>query len=155
MLLKWGGYTLDHVKEPYDGQDEWGMFCVSKGFATQVNTVKWSSRSHNNDKLSILMRLICLMMVPMADAGGGRHVQLPSSLMCGSNAAGEPMPLHIMFSSTAEEENMAVKLSWIAGLPTVTWQFGHDVEKTFPASVTVNEKGRTDARVLRQVREFW
>ena len=76
---------------------------------------------------------------------------LSSSLMCGSNAAGEAMPLHVMFSSKAEEENMAVKLSWIDGLPSVSGMFGHDEVKTFPASVTVNEKGGTDARVLRQV----
>jgi hypothetical protein len=29
-----------------------------------------------------------------------------------------------MFSSKAEEENMAVKLSWIAALPSVAGQFG-------------------------------
>jgi hypothetical protein len=72
--------------------------------------------------------------------------------MCGSNAAGEAMPIHIMFSSDAKEEsNYAVNAAWILVLPCVTAQFGHDEEKTFAASVTTNEKGGTDGRVLKQV----
>jgi hypothetical protein len=69
--------------------------------------------------------------------------------MCGSNAAGEAMPIHIMFSSDAKEEsNYAVYAAWILDLPA---QFGHDEEKTFAASVTTNEKGGSDGRVLKQV----
>jgi hypothetical protein len=33
---------------------------------------------------------------------------LSSTLMCGSTAAGEPLPIHAMFSSDAQEENMVV-----------------------------------------------
>jgi hypothetical protein len=36
-----------------------------------------------------------------------------STLMCGSNAAGEALPLHIMFSSKAEDEkNYLVNIEW-------------------------------------------
>jgi hypothetical protein len=72
--------------------------------------------------------------------------------MCGSNAAGEAMPMHIMFSSdTKEEANYAVNASLILDLPRKTGQFGHDEQKTFPSIVTTNEKGGTDTRVLQQV----
>ncbi len=75
-----------------------------------------------------------------------------SSLMCGSNAAGEAMPMHIMVLSDAKEEaNYAVNASWIVNLPHVTGRFGHDEQKTFPLSVTMNGEGGMDARVLQQV----
>ncbi len=62
------------------------------------------------------------------------------------------MPLHIMFSSDAKQEsNYAVNAAWILDLPCVLGQFGHDEEKSFPASVTTNEKGGTDGRFLKQV----
>jgi hypothetical protein len=77
---------------------------------------------------------------------------LSSSLMCGSNTAGEAMPLHIMFSSDAKEaENYAVNAAWILSLPRVKGIFWHKEEKVFPASVTTNEKGGTDGRVLWQL----
>lgn len=70
---------------------------------------------------------------------------ISSSLMCGSNAAGEAMPLHIMFSSDAKDElNYAVNAAWIVSLPRVTGRFGHDEEKSFTASLTTNENGGTD-----------
>ncbi len=72
--------------------------------------------------------------------------------MCGSNAAGEPMPLHIMFSSSAShEENYAVNPAWLVGLPRVAAKFGFDEVQCLPPTVTTNEKGGTDARVLAQV----
>ena len=40
---------------------------------------------------------------------GAKQSWLVKQLMCGSNAAGEAMPLHVMFSSKAEGENMAIK----------------------------------------------
>jgi hypothetical protein len=39
----------------------------------------------------------------------------------------------------------------ILSLPRVKGIFGHEEEKVFPASVTKNEKGRTDGRVFRQL----
>ncbi len=47
--------------------------------------------------------------------------------MCGSNATGEAMPLHVMFSSEAKQEsNYAVNAAWILDLPHVVGWFGHD-----------------------------
>ena len=59
----------------------------------------------------------------------------------GSNAAEEALPLHIMFSSDAENvENCSVSAEWIFDLPHVYVQYGHEV--------TVNSKGGTDSCVL-------
>jgi hypothetical protein len=72
--------------------------------------------------------------------------------MCGSNAAGEAMPLYVMFSSDAKvTQNYAVKAVRIFALPHVTSKFVHDQEKSFPVSVTTNEKGGTDGRILWQL----
>ena len=148
--------------------DEWGLFCVSNGFATRTDqgevifSETQKRRIINIDKTNLSLdgsdggrggRPACSITIKHCQRPGTAQNKagLSSSLMCGSNAAGEAMPLHVMFSSKAEEENMAVKLSWIDGLPSVSGMFGHDEVKTFPASVTVNEKGGTDARVLRQV----
>jgi hypothetical protein len=63
--------------------------------------------------------------------------------MCGSNAAREAMPMHIMLSSDAKEEvNFTVNDSWIIDLHK---------PKTFPSSVTINKKGEMVARVLQQM----
>jgi hypothetical protein len=78
------------------------------------------------------------------------------TLMCGSNADNEPLPLHIMFASKAtDEQNFTVSADWVTNLPRVKVQFGHEEEKEFCASLTVNSKGGTDSRVLRQVICFY
>jgi hypothetical protein len=60
--------------------------------------------------------------------------------MCGSNTAGEAMPLYVMFSSDAKvTQNYAVKAVRIFALPHVTSKFVHDQEKSFPVSVTTNK----------------
>lgn len=43
-----------------------------------------------------------------------------STLICGSNAAGEPMPMFIAFASEAEnDENYKVRADWLVGMPKV------------------------------------
>jgi hypothetical protein len=84
------------------------------------------------------------------DGSDGGYVA--SILMCGSNTAGEALPIHIMFSSKAEDEkNYSVIIEWCFSLPRVFAQFGHFSLQSFPASVTVNPKGGTDSRVLAQL----
>jgi len=80
---------------------------------------------------------MCLLMDQMVAVRGGRHpaciitfrlcnglgtaqnkTNLSGSLICGSNAAGETLPLHIMFSSDDKEaQNHAVNTAWFAALP--------------------------------------
>jgi hypothetical protein len=75
---------------------------------------------------------------------------LSSTLMCGSTAAGEPLPIHAMFSSDAQEEKMVVDYRWIADFPRVQGRYGHDLVEEYCAQLTVNEKGGSDCRTLHQ-----
>jgi hypothetical protein len=75
---------------------------------------------------------------------------LSSTLMCGSTAAGEPLPIHAMFSSDAQEENMVVDYQWIADFPRVQGRYGHNLVEEYCAQLTVNEKGGSDCRTLHQ-----
>jgi hypothetical protein len=75
---------------------------------------------------------------------------MSSTLMCGSNAAGEPLTVHVMFSSYAQEENFVVDYRWIAAMPRIQGIFGHKIVNEYCSQVTVNEKGGSDSRVLSQ-----
>jgi hypothetical protein len=60
-------------------------------------------------------------------------------LICGSNAAGEAMPVFVVFPSDAEnEENFRIHADWLVGMPTVLSQFGHPTPTEFPAHAVVN-----------------
>jgi hypothetical protein len=79
-------------------------------------------------------------------------MSVASTLMCGIDAASEPLPLHIMFSSPAQEENnYSLSAEWMFDLPRVYAQFGHDSHQSFCSPVTINSKGGMDSRVLHQV----
>ena len=152
-----------------DWFDAWEDFALRQGFATKEgeSTVCFSEdqkrRIINIDETNLSLdgadgghggRPACSITIKNCNRPGTAQNKssISSSLMCGSNAAREAMSIHIMFSSDAKEEsNYAVNAAWILDLPRVTAQFGHDEEKTFAASVTTNEKGGTDGRVLKQV----
>jgi hypothetical protein len=70
------------------------------------------------------------------------------TLVCGSNAEGEALPIHVVFSSDSQEENYQVDARWLAEFPRVRASFGHDDEEELCAQVTVNERGGTYGRVL-------
>jgi hypothetical protein len=90
-------------------------------------------------------------MLGIARAGTAvNKASMSSTLMCGSNAAGKALPIHVMFSSDAQEENYQVDARWLADFPRVRARFGHDDAEEFCAQVTVNERGGTDDRVLHQ-----
>jgi hypothetical protein len=72
--------------------------------------------------------------------------------VCGYNAAEGAMPLHIMLSSAAmDSENYTVNAAWTLSLSWVKGIFGHGEENIFPASVTLNEEGRSDGQVLQHL----
>ena len=149
--------------------DEWEGFVITNGFATRnetgdvIFTEDQKRRIINIDETNLSLDgsdggrggrpSYSISIKGCQRPGTGQNKSgLSSSLMCGSNAAGEPMPLHIMFSSSAShEENYSVNPAWLVGLPRVAAKFGHDEVQCFPPTVTTNEKGGTDARVLAQV----
>jgi hypothetical protein len=76
--------------------------------------------------------------------------RLSSTLMCGSTAAGEPLPIHAMFYYDAQEENMVVDYRWISDFSRVQGRHGHDLMEEYCAQLTVNEKGVADCCTLHQ-----
>jgi hypothetical protein len=62
-----------------------------------------------------------------ARAGTGTNKSsLSSTFMCGSNVAGEPLPVHVMFSSDAQEENYSIDYCWITVFSRAQIVFGHE-----------------------------
>jgi hypothetical protein len=145
----------------------WESFCIEYGFGIDDGTghVKFTEeqrrRIANMDETKFSM--------DGADGGiGGRpansstitnitrsgtgcnKANMSITLMCGSNAAGEPLPVHVMLSSDAQEDNFVVYYRWIAAMPRIQGIFGHESVNEYCAQVTVNKKGGSDSRVLSQ-----
>jgi hypothetical protein len=70
--------------------------------------------------------------------------------MCGSNAVGEPLPVHVMLSYDAQEQNYSIDYRWISDFPHVQGVFDHDDVHEYCTQLTVNDKGGSDCRVLNQ-----
>jgi hypothetical protein len=70
--------------------------------------------------------------------------------MCGSNAVGETLPVHVMFYSDAQEDNYSIDYRWMADFPRVQGVFGHEDAHEYFTQLTVNDKGGSDCRVLNQ-----
>jgi hypothetical protein len=77
-------------------------------------------------------------------AGGATSVNksgYSSTIIGGSNAAGEPIPLHFQLKTmaqTSERERMSIE--WFRGTKTVFAQFGHSEKKSFSCTFGMNEK---------------
>jgi hypothetical protein len=92
-----------------------------------------------------------ITLLGVARAGTAMNkASISSTLVCGSNATGEALPVHVMFSSDAQEENYQVDTRWLANFPHVVARFGNEEDQEFCAQVTVNEKGGSYSRVLHQ-----
>jgi hypothetical protein len=85
------------------------------------------------------------------DGTGTKKSSLSSTLMYGSNAAGEPLPVHVIFSSDAQEENYSIDYRWIADFPRVQGVFGHEDVHEYCTQLTVNDKGGSYCCVLNQL----
>jgi hypothetical protein len=71
---------------------------------------------------------------------GTNKSSLSSTLICGSNAMGEPLPVHVIFSSDAQEENGSIDYHWITDFPRVQGVFGHEDVHEYCTELTVNDK---------------
>jgi hypothetical protein len=84
-------------------------------------------------------------------SGTATHkASLSNMLVCGLTDAGEPLPIHAMFSSDAQKENTVVDYKWIADFPRVQGRYDHDLIKECCAQLTVNEKGGSEYHTLHQ-----
>jgi hypothetical protein len=90
-----------------------------------------------------------IAMLGVALAGNAiNKAIMPSTLLCGLNATGKVLPIHVIFSLDAHKVNYQVGTRLLADFPHVCARFGHEEEQELCAQVTINERGGTDGRVL-------
>lgn len=81
--------------------------------------------------------------------GGGTAVNksgYSSTVICGSNAAGEPLPPHFQLKSTAQTpENQRIGVEWILNTKDVVGQFGYNERRAHPCTFGMNEKAGMNA----------
>jgi hypothetical protein len=77
-------------------------------------------------------------------AGGATAVNksgYSSTIICGSNAAGEPFPPHFQLKSMAQtDEGQRMSVDWFAHCKSVIAKFGHPTRKPLPCTFGMNEK---------------
>ncbi|KAL7474304.1 hypothetical protein ACHAW6_000283, partial [Cyclotella cf. meneghiniana] len=72
------------------------------------------------------------------------------TMITGSTAAGEPMPPHFQFLTTAQsEEIQCVNIRMSAFFPKIKGKFGTNCEKEWPVTLAMNLKGGMDEREFR------
>ncbi len=70
---------------------------------------------------------------------------LSTTMIGGSTAAGEAIPPHFQFSTTAQtSDNMRLQCKLIEFMPSVIGKFAYEEEKEFPVTFGMNEKGGMD-----------
>lgn len=142
--------------------DNWGDNLVSLGFAEK----------NENEDIHIpddqLVRILnfdetCLSLDGSGSVAGGRpmavfynpHLPLvgratsktnaTTTMITGSNAAGEAIPPHFQFMTAAQsEENQRLRMEMAIYFPPVVCKFGMDEAKPIQVSFGMNEKGGMD-----------
>ena len=70
---------------------------------------------------------------------------LTTTMISGSNAAGEPIAPHFQFQTSAQsDEAKAIRIECMRYMLDVRATFGHDDEQSFSVSVGLNNKGGMD-----------
>ena len=70
---------------------------------------------------------------------------LSSTLITGSSASGEPLPPHFQFSTKAtSEDRQKLRMELVAWMPGIRGTFGNGVERIWPVTFALNDKGGMD-----------
>jgi hypothetical protein len=87
-------------------------------------------------------------------AGGGTQVNksgYSSTIICGSNAAGEPFPPHFQLKTLAQTvEGQRIGIDWFANSKSVLAQHGHISPRELPCTFGMNEKAGMNAIELHK-----
>ena len=76
---------------------------------------------------------------------GTSKSSLTTTFITGSNAAGEAIPPHFQFQTSAQSgENMKLNNNMMEFVPPIVGKFGHATEREFPCTFGMNEKGGMD-----------
>jgi hypothetical protein len=77
-------------------------------------------------------------------AGGATSVNksgYSSTIICGSNAAGEPVPPHFQLKTMAQtNDREKLSVDWFCSTKNIIAQFGHSERKSLPCTFGMNEK---------------
>jgi len=74
-----------------------------------------------------------------------------TTVICGSTAAGEPIPPHFQLKTDAKtDEGQRVSVDWFRYCPQIRGQFGHPEHRLFPVTFGMNEKGGMNAVELKK-----
>jgi hypothetical protein len=123
--------------------NSWEYFCIEYGFGIDDGTdhVKFTEeqrrRIANMDETKFSMdgadggiggRPANSITIANITRSGTRcnKASMRSTLVCGYDAAVEPLPVHVMFSSNAQEDNFVIDYRWIAAMPKIQGIFGHE-----------------------------
>ena len=78
-------------------------------------------------------------------AGGATAINksgYSSTIICGSNAAGDPFPPHFQLKTKAQtDEGQRLSVDWFTNTKDVIGQFGFPERRAFPCTFGMNEKG--------------
>ena len=76
-----------------------------------------------------------------------------STIICGSNAAGEPVPPHFQLKTMAQsDDRQKMSVDWFSSTKNVVVQFGHRQKKSFPCTFGLNEKaGMNDVELGKYI----
>ena len=74
-----------------------------------------------------------------------------STVICGSNAAGEPLPPHFQLKTQAKElANQRISVDWIVNTKDIMGQFGFNERRALPCTFGMNEKAGMNATELEK-----
>jgi len=74
-----------------------------------------------------------------------------TTLICGSTAAGEPIPPHFQFKTNAKtKEGQRISVDWFRLCLRIRGKFGHDTHKNFPVTFGMNKKGGINSVELQK-----
>jgi hypothetical protein len=64
-----------------------------------------------------------------------------STIICGSNAAGEPIPPHFQLKTAAQtDEGQRLSVDWFTNVKNIVAKFGYPERRPFPCTFGMNEK---------------
>ena len=82
-------------------------------------------------------------------AGGATAINksgYSSTIICGSNAAGEPFPPHFQLKTKAQtDEGQRLSVDWFTSTKDVIAKFGFPERRAFPCTFGMNDKGRMNS----------
>ena len=73
-----------------------------------------------------------------------------STIICGSNAAGKPLPPHFQLKSIAIDSNQRISVDWFVNNKDTVVKFGHRQARPFPCTFGMNEKAGMNSTELEK-----